>query len=357
MYENEEFIELRSLKNVRGRGTGDISAGRFEKIQRLYIEEEESQIKTEIFKDTSRTIISYNDSPDLSFSASLNPYRGCEHGCIYCYARPTHEYLGLSAGLDFESKLFAKLNAANLLEEEFLAKKWQPQVMIVSGVTDCYQPIEKELKLTRQCLEVAARFRNPIAVITKNHLVTRDIDIFKELHRFNAIKVCISLTSLDKEIARTMEPRASSPPRRLDAIAELKKAGIPVSVNMAPIVPGLTDHEIPQLLKAAKEAGAESANYTMVRLPWGVKDIFQGWLERYFPDRKDKIIHRIEEVRGGKLNSSNFGDRMVGVGIYAEHIGAMFDRYRRLYNLTHHHPLSSEHFRRIPKGQLRLFDT
>lgn len=354
--ENEEFVELRTFKSVRGRGTGDSTAGRFEKISTLYLEEEERQIKTEVFKDTSRTIISYNDSPDLPFNASLNPYRGCEHGCIYCYARPTHEYLGLSLGLDFESKLFIKPNAAQLLETEYLAKKWQAQVMMVSGVTDCYQPIEKEFKLTEQCLEVALRFRNPMWVITKNYLVTRDIELFKEMHRFKTIKVCISITSLDKEITRTMEPRASSPARRLDAVALLRDAGIPVSVNMAPIVPGLTDHEIPKLLKASKEAGAQNVNYTMVRLPWGVKDIFQDWLARHFPNRKDKVLHRIEEVRGGKLNSSNFGDRMVGIGPYAEHIAAMFNRYRELYGLSTSSPLSTEHFRRMPRGQLGLFE-
>ncbi|MCA9507723.1 MAG: hypothetical protein KC505_04795, partial [Myxococcales bacterium] len=182
--------EYKSFREVRGRGTGDIRRGRFEKIQVSYLLEEARQIKTQVFKDTSRTIISYNDSPDVGFSASLNPYRGCEHGCLYCYARPTHEYLGLSLGLDFETKLFAKMDAAELLQQEFDKKKWQPQVIVMSGVTDCYQPIEKKLELTRACLEVAARYKNPVVIITKNHLVTRDIDILKELNRYQAIKVC-----------------------------------------------------------------------------------------------------------------------------------------------------------------------
>lgn len=355
MTENDELIELKPYKEVRGRGTGDLTSGRFEKIQTSYFQEEACQIKTHVFKDSSRTIISYNDSPDLSFSASLNPYRGCEHGCIYCYARPTHEYLGLSLGLDFETKLFAKTEAPELLREAFEAKKWQPQVLVMSGVTDCYQPIEKELELTRRCLAVAAEYRNPVVIITKNHLVTRDIDIFRKLHESKAIKVCISLTTLDKDLGRKMEPRASSPERRLEAIKILHEAQIPVSVNMAPIIPGLTDHEIPKLLKRASEAGAREANYTMVRLPYGVKDIFQEWLIRHFPDRKDKVIHRIQEIRGGQLNSSEFGDRMIGVGAYAEHVNKMFSQYRKIYGLDKKSSLSTEHFRRAGKGQLALF--
>lgn len=342
-------------KNVRGRGTGDLSKGRFERLDVAYSQEEVQQIETQVFKDTSRSIISINDSPDIGLAAMLNPYRGCEHGCIYCYARPFHEYLGLSAGLDFETKLFAKMDAPELLREELQKKSWKPQVIGLSGVTDCYQPIERKLELTKRCLEVLVRFRNPVVIITKNYMVTRDIAILKELAEYEAIHVTLSVTTLDAELSRTMEPRASQPRLRLKAIEELASAGIPVSVNVAPVIPGLTDHEIPAILKSAAEAGARSAHYVMLRLPHSVKDLFAQWLTEHYPMRKTKVLNRIKEVRGGKLYESQFGARMSGEGVYAQHIEQIFVRTQKAYNLnTRSWRLSAKHFRREPDAQLFL---
>lgn len=344
----------RQTIDVRGRGTGSIVKGRFERVQLTMAPEEARQITTEIFKDASRSIITYNDSPDVGFNASLNPYRGCEHGCIYCYARPTHEYFGLSSGIDFETKIFAKTNAVELLKKALDAKSYEPQVLGMSGVTDCYQPIEKELELTRRCLAILAEYRNPVVIVTKNHLVTRDLDILKELASFRAAHVIISITTLDKDVARVMEPRASTPSRRLQALAALREANIPASVNVAPVVPGLTDHEMPKILESAKNAGALSAHYAMVRLPYSVKDLFDAWLTEHFPDRKNKILNRLKEIRHGKLNSATFGERMVGNGPYADHVALMFARYRTFYGYERFWPLSAEFFRR-PNAQLDFF--
>ncbi len=355
MFDDEE--ELLARKSVRGRGTGEMTKGRFERVEVTYVQEAEAgQVETQIFRDSSRSVVSFNDSPDVGFSPSLNPYRGCEHGCIYCYARPTHEYLGLSAGLDFETKIFAKMEAPSLLRAELLKKSWKPAPIGLSGVTDCYQPAERQLKLTRGCLEVLAEFRNPAFIITKNYLVTRDIDLLKELAKYDAIHVVVTITTLNKELARNMEPRASTPTLRLKAVEELSKAGIPVSVNMAPIVPGLTDYEIPSLLKAVAGAGALSASYVMLRLPYGVKDLFQTWLDQHYPLRKQKVLNRIRDVRGGKLYDATFGSRMSGEGIYAEHIERLFKSARERYGLNRRgNGLSTEHFRRVEAGQLALF--
>jgi len=352
---HDDDVELRAHKAVRGRGTGELTKGRFEKQGAEYIQKEEAQVATQVFKDTSRSVLSFNDSPDVGFSASLNPYRGCEHGCIYCYARPTHEYLGLSAGLDFETKIFAKFEAPELLRAELMKKSWKPMPIGMSGVTDCYQPIEKKLEITKRCLEVMAEFRNPAFIVTKNHLITRDLETLKEMATRDLIQVVISITTLDKDVARRMEPRASTPAMRLRAVEELSKAGVPVSVNMAPIVPGLTDHEIPSLLKASAEAGALSASYVMLRLPYGVKELFQTWLDENFPLKKNKVLNRIRDVRGGRLYNSEYGTRMSGEGVYAEHIESMFLNARRRYGLTgRNKALSTEHFRRMPEGQLSL---
>jgi DNA repair photolyase len=342
----DEDSELSARIAVRGRGTGSVAKSRFETRETYYAEEEATQIETQVFKDTSRSILAYNDSPDIGFNASLNAYRGCEHGCIYCYARPTHEYFGLSAGLDFESKLFAKFDAPQLLRAELEKKSWKPQAIGMSGVTDCYQPIERKLEITRGCLQVLLDFRNPVVIITKNYLVTRDMDILKELAQFNAVHVVMSITTLDKELARRMEPRASQPHWRVRAVEELTKAGIHVSVNMAPIIPGLTDHEIPTLLKTAANAGARNAHYTMLRLPYGVKDLFQNWLDEHYPLQKSKVLNRIKEVRGGKLYNAEFGSRMRGEGDYAHHVEQMFARMRTKYHLNLSSPLTAEHFRR-----------
>ena len=311
----------RGGRSIRGRGAAKNPAGRFEKIAFVPdLEEADPEgplPRTQVLKDAARSIIATNESPDLGFSASLNPYRGCEHGCVYCYARPTHEYLGFSAGLDFETKILVKEDAPDLLRAELSAPRWKPQVLAMSGVTDPYQPLERRLGLTRRCLEVLAEFRNPVAVVTKNHLVTRDLDLLSDLASRGAAAVIVSLTTLDPALAATMEPRTSVPARRLAALRALSQAGVPAGVNVAPVIPGLTDHEIPAILAAAREAGARFAGHALLRLPYGVKDLFRDWLERSFPDRAEKVLHRVQEVRGGKLNDSRFGSRMTGEGVYA----------------------------------------
>lgn len=344
---------------IRGRGAAENPPNRFDRIDYARDEDadpaEEPSPKTVALLDTSRTIIARNDSPDLGFSASLNPYRGCEHGCSYCYARPTHEYAGMSAGLDFETKILVKKDAASLLRKELSSPRWEPQVVMMSGVTDCYQPLERKLELTRGCLKVFAEFLNPVAIITKNALIERDADVLGELAKADCAAVTLSITTLDPALQRIMEPRASHPSRRLEAIAALAKAGVPVGVNAAPIIPGINDHEIPAILQKAKEAGATSAGYVFVRLPWGVKDLFESWLERHFPDRKEKVLGQIRESRGGKLYDSSWGSRGRGEGPYAENIAQLFDLTRRKHKLDGHGGLSTASFRR-PKGpQLELF--
>jgi DNA repair photolyase len=355
-------------EKIHGRGAVQNPAGRFERLQTVSdysdLEPEEDaadpdrhkRLPTQIFRDSSKTIVATNNSPDVGMEATINPYRGCEHGCIYCYARPTHEYLGLSAGLDFETKIFAKIEAPQLLRKKLMMPTWEPKAITMSGVTDPYQPVERKLKITRGCLEVLAEFRNPVVIITKNQLATRDIDLLGELASYNAAAIMFSVTTLDPEICRTMEPRASQPKVRLRAIEAFAKAKIPVGIMIGPVVPGLTDHEIPSILEAAANAGALSAGYTMMRLPYGVKDLFQGWLDENFPDRKEKILSRVREVRDGKLNDPDFGSRMRGTGEYADHIAQMFRLYRRRYGLDKRAPLSADSFRRpAADGQLSFF--
>jgi DNA repair photolyase len=348
---------------LRGRGALANPAGRFERLavsgepaeEPLGSEPDERPLPTEFYRDTSRTILTRNDSPDVGLDVSVNPYRGCEHGCIYCYARPYHEYLGLSAGLDFERRIFVKEDAPDLLRAALAATRYVPEVIGLSGVTDCYQPVERVLKLTRGCLEVLAEARNPATIITKSHLVTRDIDLLSELSRFNAAEVMVSVTTLDDAVARVMEPRAARPARRLDAIRQIASAGIPVGVMVAPIVPGLTDHEVPAILEAAAAAGARTAGRTVVRLPHGVKDLFADWLAAHFPDRRQKVLGRLREMRGGKLNDSTFGRRMTGEGEFARAIHAMFDLHRRRLGMTQKIELSTASFRRPAGPQRRLF--
>src|SRR6266542_3919516 len=323
-----------SHEPVRGRGASWCPANRFEKLHVdlndfdvVDVDPDESerpQRKTQFFRDDTKTVITHNNSPDVGFETSLNPYRGCEHGCIYCYARPTHEYLGFSAGLDFESKIMVKMNAPELLRAELESPRWKPQVLVMSGVTDPYQPIEKKLRVTRGCLEVLAKFRNPVAIITKNRLVTRDVDLFRKLAACNAVAVNISITSLDPNLQRVLEPRTSSPQARLNAIGQLRAAGIPTGVMVAPIIPGLTDHEVPKILEASANAGAKFAGYTIVRLPWAVAPLFEHWLEEHFPDRKEKVLGRIRHLRGDRLNNSLWHTRMTGEGIFAEQIASLF---------------------------------
>jgi DNA repair photolyase len=304
----------------------------------------------------SRSALSHNESPDVPFDVGLNPYRGCEHGCAYCYARPTHEYLGFSAGLDFETQIVVKHELPELLRKELAAPRWQPQVVGISGVTDAYQPLERRLRLTRRCLEIFAAFRNPVGIITKNALVARDADILSELASFEAASVALSLTTLDSALHRAMEPRASSPGQRLRAIEALAEAGIPVGVMVAPVIPGLTDHEIPSLLHAAAGAGASFASYLVLRLPHGVKELFADWLERNFPERKDKVLGRIRELRGGELDDTRFGSRMRGQGPFARQISDLFALSRRRAGLLAVAPeLSTLHFRNPEADQLSLF--
>ncbi len=345
-------------QKIKGRGVLENPAGRFERLSTAVELEaletarhdedwqDEKQIRTEILRDTSRTIISTNDSPDVGMGTTLNAYRGCEHGCIYCYARPTHEFFGLSAGLDFETRIFVKPEAPQLLKEKFQSKAWQPKVIFMSGVTDCYQPLERTVKLTRGCLEVMAAFRNPVSIVTKNFLVTRDMDLLSELAAHQAVSVNISITTLDSGLARVMEPRTSQPARRLAAIEMLAKANIPVNAMLGPVLPGLTEHEIPAILKSAADAGAHSAYYNVLRLPHGVKDLFQSWLREHYPERADKILNRIRAMRDGKLNDANFGTRMHGKGIYADQIEQIFKHYRARYNLLRRTPLSTAAFNR-----------
>ena len=342
------------------RGAPENPANRFEKIHLEpdadWNPDDSPLPRTQFLVDHSRTAIAYNDSPDLGFGASVNPYRGCEHGCIYCYARPTHEYLGFSAGLDFESKIMVKTRAPELLRAELASPKWQPQIIVMSGVTDCYQPVEGKLQLTRRCLEVLLEFRNPVAIITKNFLVTRDINLLSELAKYNCASVCVSVTTLDTKLRNVMEPRTSPPQARLNAIRKLSEAGIPVSVNVAPIIPGLTDHEMPAILKAAAEAGATSAGFTVVRLPHGDKALFENWLTTHFPDREKKVLNRIKAMRGGKLYDAQWGSRMRGEGIFAEQIAQMFEVARRKAGFKNdRRELSTAEFRRPGGAQLSLF--
>ena len=343
---------------IRGRGAAENPANRFEPIHYVSdAETEETHPDTHLYKDTSRTILARNQSPDVGFEFSVNPYRGCEHGCVYCYARPYHEYLGFSAGLDFETRILVKEDAPRLLRKELLSPKWEPQTIAISGVTDAYQPAERRLGLTRACLEVLVEFGNPAAIVTKNYLVTRDADLLSELAAKDAASVNLSITTLDAKLQRTMEPRASTPSARLAAVRELSGQGIPVRVMVGPVIPGLTEHEIPSILEAATGAGAVAASYILLRLPHGVKDLFESWLERCYPDRKKRVLNRIRETRGGNLYSSEFHERMKGTGVYARQIGELFQvTCRRLGLNRKSMALSADAFRRPGENrQLDLF--
>jgi DNA repair photolyase len=346
-------------RTFHARGASINPASRFEALHfeeepQDAIDEESRSTKTIFFRDSSRSIIARNNSPDVGFEASVNPYRGCEHGCIYCYARPTHEYLGFSAGTDFESRIMVKMDASQLLEAELSSRKWKPQVIAISGVTDPYQPVERRLRITRGCLEVLARFGNPVGIITKNRLVTRDADVLGELARYSAAAVNISVTSLDVNLQRVLEPRTSPPAARLEAIADLRAAGIPVGVMVAPIIPALTDHEMPAILEACGKAGAQFAGYTIVRLPFAVAPLFERWLAEHFPDRKEKVLSRIRSIRGGvKLNDPRWQTRIKGEGIFAEQIASLFQMSCRKFGIGPRPELSIEHFR-TPRQQLTL---
>ncbi|MDH4069167.1 MAG: PA0069 family radical SAM protein [Ignavibacteria bacterium] len=346
---------------MKGRSTAVNPPNRFETKSFEPIEidlpedEERPPVPTRFYRDTSRTILARNDSPDVPFTFSVNPYRGCEHGCIYCYARPSHEYLGFSAGLDFESRIMVKTDAPALLRKEFMRKGWIAQTIAFSGNTDCYQPVERKLELTRQCLEVCLEFGNPVGIITKNTLLLRDLEILRKLAASNLVHVLLSITTLDTQLARTMEPRTASPDMKLGAIESLAGAGIPAGVMIAPVVPGLTDREIPEILKQSARHGATSAGYILLRLPGAVEPLFLEWLEREFPERRKKVIGAIRNARGGGLSDTKFGRRMKGEGPAAEVISDLFALHARKYQLGGRwKPLSTEKFRRSSNSQLAL---
>lgn len=337
---------------IRGRGAFLNIPNRFEEIafepDGDWLDEGQPAPQTKYFKDSSKSIITYNDSPDIRFDASINPYRGCEHGCVYCYARPTHEYLGMSAGLDFETKIMVKMDAPVLLRKELAAKKWKPQALAISGVTDCYQPVERKFQLTRQCLQVLLDFRNPAWIVTKNHLITRDIDVLKEMAQYQCVSVYISLSSLRDDLVQVMEPRTSRPMLRLKAMRELSAAGIPVGVMVAPVIPGLNDHEIPSVIEAAADAGVDYAAYIMLRLPYTVKDLFVQFVHEHFPNMENKIINRIKLMRGGKLNNAEFGKRFRGEGIFVEQTDKIFHNAVKKEGLNQKAPATNTAHFRVP---------
>lgn len=354
---------------ARGRGAGINPPNRFEPIHLQVLEEhrgdlsEEApggrQIPREVIRDVSKSIINHVDSPDIGFEWTVNPYRGCEHGCIYCYARPGHEFLGLSCGLDFETKIHAKVEAPELLRAALMKPSWKGETIVMSGVTDPYQPVERELEITRRCLEVMAEFRQPVSIITKSRLVTRDIDLLARLARDRAASVAVSLTSLDNKVASIMEPRASAPRERLAAIRELTAAGVPVAVMTAPLIPRINDHEVPALLEAAAEAGAVSAGYVFIRLPHQIKDLFLEWLARHFPDRAGHVESLIRQSRGGALYNAKWFARGKGEGEIAAQIGKTFKVFAARSGLNRPRPgLSSAAFRRPERqaGQGLLFE-
>lgn len=349
-------------QKIKGRGSQFNLPNRFEEvhlddsmndgIEYFEPDEDAKKIPTVFYNDHSKSILVKNNSPDLGLGYSINPYRGCEHGCIYCYARPTHEYLGFSSGLDFETKIMVKKDAPKLLEEAFLKKSWEPQSVFFSGNTDCYQPVERKLEITRECLRVFLKFKNPVSIITKNALIQRDIDILKKMSELNLVRAVISITTLKKDLQRKMEPRTSSPSMRLQTIELLSSHGISTAVNIAPIIPGLTDEEIPSILKAASESGAKLAGRVMLRLPHSVKDLFVEWVKREFPDRANKILNRILDLRGGKLYDSTFGTRLTGEGKWAETVQKIFETNCNKYGMNKEKiPLATDLFR-IPPGIL-----
>jgi len=310
---------------------------------------------TKFYLDGTESLLTRHDSPDIGPGWGLNCYRGCEHGCAYCFARPYHEYLGWSSGLDFETKILVKTRAPELLRTELSSARWRPEPIMMSGATDCYQPAERHFKLTRRCLEVLAEFCQPVGIITKNFLVTRDLDVLAELARHQCIVVNVSVTTLDADLAGKLEPRAARPEHRLRAIRLLADAGVPVSVLVAPVVPGLTDHEMPAILDAAAAAGARRAGYIILRLPHAVKDVFLHWLETHAPGRKNRVLARIRELRGGRLNDASFGARLRGEGIFAEQIKQLFTITARRAGLNRAEiNLSAAHFRRPGGVQLEM---
>lgn len=345
---------------IRNRGVSSNPKNRFDSLVReLEFSEDNEPIKsmrTQYIEDPSQSILSRNQSPDLNFNQSLNPYRGCEHGCAYCYARPTHEYLGYSSGLDFESRILFKPRAAELLESALSARGYKPETLAMSGVTDPYQPVEKRMGITRNCLEVLARCHHPVSLVTKNAGLLRDLDLFQKLDAYDCVSINLSITTLDRKLARMLEPRTSSPQQRLDAVTELSRAGIPTGVLMGPVIPGLTDEEMPRIFEAARDAGARWFRFTVIRLPHAVKSLFQEWLRHRVPGKADRVLDRIQQLRGGRLYDAEFGVRMTGQGIWAE-------QFYKLHRLTAHRlgfeekpaRLCPDHFLPPSGKQMELF--
>jgi len=349
--------------HLHGRGARTNASGRYERFAVEAFDdgwagEETTRLETVVTPELAKTIISTNQSPDISFDQSINPYRGCEHGCIYCYARPNHAYAGLSPGLDFETKLFVKANAAELLEAAFAKPNYRPRTIMLGGVTDIYQPIERGYGVTRALLEVLERWRHPTALITKSQLVMRDIDILGPMAARGLAKAAISVTTLERRIARTMEPRAAAPHRRIEAIRALAEAGVPVTAMVAPIIPGINDSEIEAILEACAKAGASAAGYVILRLPLEIKDLFREWLQAHFPDRATRVMKLVREMRGGRDYDPEWGKRQKGEGPYAQLIADRFARACRRLGLDKPRlPLDHSQFRRpIESGdQQELF--
>jgi DNA repair photolyase len=362
---NGEFLGVGvDRERRRGRGAQTNATGRYEPIARIAFDdgwrsiEELPPFDTTVTVDSTRKIITRNDSPDVSFDRSINPYRGCEHGCVYCFARPTHAYLGLSAGLDFESKLFVKPDAPALLERELSAKGYTPRTIAIGTNTDPYQPIERKYGVMRGILEVLERAGHPVGIVTKSSLVLRDLDILARMAKRGLAKVALSVTTLDPKLARTMEPRAATPPRRLEALRQLARAGVPTTVMVAPVVPAINDAEIERILDAAAVAGVKEAGYVMLRLPLEVRDIFREWLEANYPDRTQHVFKLIRDMRGGKDYDSTWGKRMSGSGPYAWMIGRRFEIACEKLGLNiNRTELTTEHFQPPMRGaeQLSLF--
>jgi DNA repair photolyase len=348
----------------RGRGASANPSGRYEPAQRegfddgWDIEEELPSLPTEVIVEKPRTIITKNDSPDILFEKSINPYRGCEHGCAYCFARPTHAFQGLSSGLDFETKIFAKPNAAELLEKELRASNYQPTTIALGSNTDPYQPVERRFRITRSILEVLNRMNHPVGIVTKSALVTRDIDILSRMAERQLAKVAISVTTLDPKLARRMEPRAAAPAKRLETIRKLTEAGIPVSVLVAPIIPAINDHEIEAILKACAAAGAQEAGYVLLRLPHDLKDLMRDWLAEHYPDKLKHVFTLLQEARGGKDYDAEWSTRQSGIGPYAWMLGRRFETAAERLGLNKRNlKLRMDLFKVPPKetGQLSLF--
>jgi len=353
-----------AFERKRGRSTLSNVSGRYEPIARIAFDDGWQSLEalppfaTTVSVDTTRRIITRNESPDISFDRSINPYRGCEHGCVYCFARPTHAYLGLSPGLDFESKLFVKPDAPALLEKELSAPGYVPRTMAIGTNTDPYQPIERKYQVMRGILEVLERAGHPVGIVTKSALILRDLDILARMAERNLAKVAISVTTLDAKLARTMEPRAATPSRRLEALRQLSAAGVPTSVMVAPVIPAINDADIERILDAASIAGVKGAGYVMLRLPLEVRDLFVEWLRANYPDREKHVMTLVREMRGGKDYDSTYGQRMTGAGPYAWMIGRRFENACAKLGLNQHkRPLSTEHFRSPhPRAeQLSLF--